>query len=78
MTFTGAVDDDEYEGWLARTSVAVQLRARTNGETSGAVADCLSHGVVTVVTDAGPARQLPDVRGQGPGGRRTGASWPRP
>jgi glycosyltransferase involved in cell wall biosynthesis len=61
VTFTGEVDDDGYEAWLARTSVAVQLRARTNGETSGAVADCLSHGVATVVTDLGPAHQLPDL-----------------
>jgi len=61
VEFTGAVDDAEYERWLRRASVAVQLRASTNGETSGAVADCLSHGVVTVVTDAGPAGQLPDL-----------------
>ena len=60
VTFAGAVDDAEYESWLARTSVAVQLRVRTNGETSGAVADCLSHGVATVVTDVGPAHQLPE------------------
>ena len=60
VTFTGEVDDAEYERWLARASVAVQLRSATNGETSGAVADCLAHGVVTVVSDAGPAHALPD------------------
>ena len=60
VTFTGEVDDAEYERWLARASVAVQLRSATNGETSGAVADCLAHGVATVVTDAGPAHALPD------------------
>ncbi len=59
VTFTGAVDDDEYDGWLARASLAVQLRAGTNGETSGAVADSLAHGLATVVTDAGPAHGLP-------------------
>ena len=59
-TFTGTVDDLTYERWLSRASVAVQLRASSNGETSAAVADCLCHGVVTVVTDAGPAGQLPD------------------
>jgi glycosyltransferase involved in cell wall biosynthesis len=58
--FTGEVDDAEYEQWLGRASVAVQLRATTNGETSGAVADCLAHGVPTVVTDIGPAHLLPD------------------
>jgi glycosyltransferase involved in cell wall biosynthesis len=67
VTFTGEVDDHGYEEWLGRTSVAVQLRATTNGETSGAVADCLSHGVVTVVTDLGPARQLPDLVAKVPG-----------
>jgi glycosyltransferase involved in cell wall biosynthesis len=57
---TGEVDDAEYEHWLEQASVAVQLRATTNGETSGAVADCLTHGVTTVVTDIGPAHLLPD------------------
>jgi len=61
VTFTGAVDDDEYESWLTRASVAVQLRATTNGETSAAVADSLTHGVATVVTGIGPAQLLPDV-----------------
>ncbi len=37
----------------------MQLRASTNGETSGAVADSLSHGLTTVVTDDGPAHGLP-------------------
>ncbi len=60
VTFTGAVDDEEYESWLARASVAVQLRASTNGETSAAVGDSLTHGVATVVTDIGPAHDLPD------------------
>jgi glycosyltransferase involved in cell wall biosynthesis len=60
VSFTGEVDDAEYERWLGRASVAVQLRASTNGETSGAVADCLAHGVATVVTDIGPAHLLPD------------------
>jgi glycosyltransferase involved in cell wall biosynthesis len=60
VTFAGEADDAAYEGWLARTSVAVQLRAGTNGETSGAVADCLSHGIATIVTAIGPGQSLPD------------------
>jgi hypothetical protein len=60
VTFTGTVDDDEYESWLTRASVAVQLRATTNGETSAAVGDSLTHGVATVVTDIGPAHELPE------------------
>jgi glycosyltransferase involved in cell wall biosynthesis len=59
VSFAGEVEEPEYERWLGRASVAVQLRASTNGETSGAVADCLTHGVATVVTDIGPAHLLP-------------------
>ncbi len=66
VTFTGALDDEGYEAWLERAAVAVQLRAGTNGETSAAVADCLSHGVATVVTDVGPARALPAFVGRVP------------
>jgi glycosyltransferase involved in cell wall biosynthesis len=59
VTITGDVADDEYEGWLQRASVAVQLRRRSNGETSGAVADCLAHGIPTIVSDIGPQGELP-------------------
>jgi glycosyltransferase involved in cell wall biosynthesis len=58
--FTGAVDADVYRDWLNRASVAVQLRVSTNGESSGAVGDCLTAGVPTIVTAIGPARDLPD------------------
>ena len=57
---TGEVGDEEYAGWLERATVAVQLRAASNGESSGAVGNCLSSGVPTVVTDIGAARGLPD------------------
>ena len=60
LTITGDVTDDEYRQWLQRASVAVQLRRRSNGETSGAVADCLAHGIPTVVADIGPQGELPD------------------
>lgn len=61
LTFTGRVDDDDYEGWLAQAGVAVQLRVRTNGETSGAVADSLVHGVPTIVSELGPQAALDEV-----------------
>jgi glycosyltransferase involved in cell wall biosynthesis len=66
VTFAGEADDAAYEEWLARASVAVQLRAATNGETSGAVADCLSHGIATIVSDLGPAGALPAFVGKVP------------
>ena len=40
--------------------VAVQLRASTNGEFSGAVAEALAAGIPTIVTALGSAAELPD------------------
>ncbi len=59
LVMTGRVDDDAYAGWLRRAAVAVQLRSHSNGESSAAVADCLAHGVPTVVADAGSLAELP-------------------
>lgn len=59
VSFAGYTDDATYRRWLARAAVAVQLRASSNGETSAAVADCLVHGLATVVSDLGPQRELP-------------------
>lgn len=59
LTLTGYVDPEEYESWLRRATCAVQLRATTNGETSAAVADCLRHGIPTIVTAIGAAREYP-------------------
>ena len=57
---TGYVEEDDLADWLVRTTVAVQLRATSNGETSAAVATCLAAGVPTIVTDIGSAAELPD------------------
>lgn len=56
---TGELDEEEYRAWLGRAWVAVQLRAATNGESSGAVGDCLTAGIPTVVTAIGPNRAIP-------------------
>lgn len=56
---TGHVDDDAYRRHLLDTSIAVQLRATTNGESSAAIGDCLAAGLPTVVTDIGATRALP-------------------
>lgn len=56
---TGRVDDAAYRAWLRRADVAVQLRGHSNGESSAAVADCLAHGVATVVADTGSLAELP-------------------
>jgi glycosyltransferase involved in cell wall biosynthesis len=57
---TGQVDDVEFDRWLRRAGIAVQLRATTNGESSGVVAHALARGVPLVVTDIGAMRELPD------------------
>ncbi|HEX4979260.1 MAG TPA: glycosyltransferase [Acidimicrobiales bacterium] len=55
---TGEVDGATYRRWLSQAWLAVQLRASTNGESSGAVGDCLVAGVPTIVTRIGAARSL--------------------
>lgn len=59
VEMTGPVEADQYRAWLQRAGVAVQLRTRSNGESSGAVGDCLAAGVPTVVSPVGSNRDLP-------------------
>ncbi len=59
VTITGGVTDAEYDEWLDRAAVAVQLRRSANGECSGTVADCLASGVVPIVSGIGAGRDLP-------------------
>jgi glycosyltransferase involved in cell wall biosynthesis len=72
LQITGRVPTAEYWEWLRRTTVAIQLRAATGGESSAAVADCMAAGIPTVVTDLGPQAELDDAsvekvnRGIGP------------
>lgn len=56
----GHVSDQTYEQAIAETTVAVQLRAFTNGESSAAVADLIGAGVPVVVPDLGALSELPD------------------
>lgn len=60
LTVAGAVEADAYAAALGEASVAVQLRATTNGEASAAIGDCLASGIPTIVTELGWARELPD------------------
>lgn len=55
----GRVDECRYRALLARADLAVQLRSVSNGEASGATADCLAAGVPTIVTDLGWSGELP-------------------
>jgi glycosyltransferase involved in cell wall biosynthesis len=56
----GRVDQAEYWRLLSSADVAVQLRFWSNGEASGAVADCLAARVPTIVSDIGWFSELPD------------------
>jgi glycosyltransferase involved in cell wall biosynthesis len=56
----GRLDEATFYEWTSRTTVAVQLRSWSNGETSAAVADCLAAGIPTIVTAIGSAAELPD------------------
>jgi glycosyltransferase involved in cell wall biosynthesis len=57
---TGDVDDETFRGWMARASLAVQLRQTSNGESGGSVADCFAAGTPTVVPSFGSWQELPD------------------
>ncbi len=60
VTITGAVDDEEYRSWLARPSLALQLRSHSNGESSASVAETLAAGIPTIVSDVGSFGDYPD------------------
>jgi glycosyltransferase involved in cell wall biosynthesis len=59
VTYTGFVTPEEYDAWLARAEIAVQLRAVSRGEASAALHDTLAAGIPTV-TNIPTARDLPD------------------
>ena len=56
---TGWTDGDTYSDYLAAADLAIQLRRQTRGESSGAVLDCMGHGVATIVNDHGTLAELP-------------------
>lgn len=60
LTITGALDEQTYREWFGCTTLAVQLRSVSNGESPSTVAECLSNGVPAVVTEIGAIRELPD------------------
>lgn len=59
LELTGPVPAPAYAAALETATVAVQLRATSNGEASAAVGDCLAAGLPTVVTAIGWGRELP-------------------
>lgn len=59
VRLTGGLTRAEYEDWLAAADIAVQLRGRHQGETSGAVIDALSAGLACIVNARGSMAELP-------------------
>lgn len=59
IRITGWVEPDRYRHYLAAADVALQLRAHSRGETSGAVLDCMNHGVPTITNACGALAELP-------------------
>jgi phosphatidylinositol alpha-mannosyltransferase len=59
ITVTGQVSDGEFDEWLRRASVLVQLRGTTNGESSGVAAHAMARGVPLVASGFGAMAELP-------------------
>jgi glycosyltransferase involved in cell wall biosynthesis len=60
IKITGFADAEIFRQYLAAADVAVQLRGISRGETSGAILDCLAHGIPTIVNRNGAANELPE------------------
>jgi glycosyltransferase involved in cell wall biosynthesis len=50
VELTGWVSDAEYQSWMRRATVVVQLRTDTSGASSLAVTDALAHGIPTITS----------------------------
>lgn len=54
----GWTDSVSFKKYLSAADMAVQLRARSRGETSAAVLDCMNHGIPTIVNANGSLGEL--------------------
>jgi len=57
---TGYVSDEVMELYFRAVDVCVNLRYPTQGESSGTLAQALSHGIPSVVSNVGSFAELPD------------------
>jgi len=60
IRITGFASPELYRDYLSAADVAVQLRTRSRGETSGTVLDCIAHGLPTIVNAHGSLVELPE------------------
>ena len=59
VRLTGGIARPAYEDWLAAADIAVQLRGRHQGETSGAVIDALAAGLACIINAQGSMAEFP-------------------
>lgn len=59
VKITGWLDKVTFEEYLSISSIAVQLRAFSRGETSAAVLDCMNYAIPTIVNANGSMVELP-------------------
>ena len=59
LIFTGRVPEETYRHWLDAADIALQFRAESRGETSGAIADALIVGLPVVANAHGSVAELP-------------------
>nr|VFK41182.1 MAG: Glycosyltransferase involved in cell wall bisynthesis [Candidatus Kentron sp. TC] len=58
IRLTGFVSPERFRRYLAAADMAVQLRARSRGETSGTILDCMNHGLPLIVNANGSMVEL--------------------
>ena len=60
VRITNRVDKKTYQNYLSLANIGVQLRAKSHGETSAAVLDCMNYGLPTIVNKNGSMAELDD------------------
>eukprot|EP01028_Stygiella_incarcerata_P006006 TRINITY_DN24718_c0_g1_i1.p1 TRINITY_DN24718_c0_g1~~TRINITY_DN24718_c0_g1_i1.p1 ORF type:complete len:949 (-),score=184.35 TRINITY_DN24718_c0_g1_i1:509-3355(-) len=61
IVITGYVSLEEFEEWHHRSSISVQLRKSSQGESSASAADCFSSGIPMILQDIGTFSEFSDV-----------------
>lgn len=59
IRIAGWTDDARYRQYLQAADVGVQLRTNAQGESSGAVLDCMNYGLATIVNANGSMAEFP-------------------
>lgn len=60
IRIAGWTDDARYRQYLQAADVGVQLRTNAQGESSGAVLDCMNYGLATIVNANGSMAEFPE------------------